>query len=179
MLRGGRAGVTLRVETLEGLIDLINIIGQVLCFIEELLRASERPVDRLQARIGQARQVLRLIEQHLRLVLQAGDLVVDLLERAGSLQHVLSVIRGVIDDHLRADWRRDGDDWDASDCDQRHLAGPAKAHCVISRAGVVVSCGFTGSLASKSAAQSRPLRRSQAAAKSSWADSAKISAMAA
>jgi hypothetical protein len=47
LLRGGRAGVALRVETLEGLIDLVNIIGQMLRFIEELLRASERLLDRL------------------------------------------------------------------------------------------------------------------------------------
>src|SRR5262249_62329402 len=116
--------------------------------------------------------VLRLIEQHLRLVLQAGNLVVDLLQRAGGLQHVLGIVGWVINDHLRADWRREGYNCDADGGDQPHLAGPAKAHCAVSRAGVAGSCGFTGSRASKSAAQSRPLRCSQAAAKSSWPDSA-------
>src|SRR5262249_24010477 len=172
-----RSGIALRVETLEGLIDLVDVIGHTLRLVEELLRAFERLHDRLQARIGQISQVLRLIEQHLRLVLQAGNLVVDLLQRAGGLQHVLGVIRGVIDGHLRADWRREGYNCDADGGDQPHLPGPAKAHCAVCRAGVVVSCGFTGSRASKSAAQSRPLRCSQAAAKSLWPDSA--SAMAA
>ena len=40
--------------------------------------------------VRQAREVARLVDQHLRLVLERGDLVVDLLQRAGGLQHVLA-----------------------------------------------------------------------------------------
>src|SRR6266540_386730 len=125
LLRGGRAGVALRVETLEGLIDLVDVVGQALRLVEQLLRACERLLDGLQARIGQARQVLRLIEQHLRLVLQAGDLVVDLLQGAGGLQHVLGVVRGVINDHLRARWCADGDEGKARGADQDHVLNEA------------------------------------------------------
>jgi hypothetical protein len=66
------------------------------------VRASDCAI--LQAGIGQTRQVLRLIEQHLALVLQTGDLVVDLLQRASGLQHVLGIVGRVINNHLRARW---------------------------------------------------------------------------
>ena len=91
-------------------IDLTDIIGYALGLIEQLLRAYDLLLDRLQSRIWQAGEVPRLVQKHLRLVLQAGNLVVDLLQRAGSLQDVLSVVRGVIDHHLRADGGRERED---------------------------------------------------------------------
>ena len=88
---------------LERPIDLTDIVGDALGLIEQLLGPRDLLLDRLQGRIRQAGQVPRLVEKHLRLVLQAGDLVVDLLQRAGGLQNILGVVRGVIDHHLRAD----------------------------------------------------------------------------
>ena len=44
----------------------------------------------------QARQIARLVDQHLRFVLKLGDLVVDLLKRAGGGQQVLGVIGRVV-----------------------------------------------------------------------------------
>ena len=167
LLRRGRAGVTLRVESLEGLIDLVDVVGQALRLVEQLLRACERLLDRLQARIRQARQVLRLVEQHLGLVLQAGDLVVDLLQRAGGLQHVLGIVGRVIDDHLRARWCADAGEGEARGADQDHVLNEAMVHGIAHKEGVTTLCGVVSSTLMRSAAQSRPLRRSQAAAKPS------------
>jgi hypothetical protein len=50
-----------------------------------------------RAEYGRLVRFLALVQQHLRLVLQAGDLVVDLLQRAGSLQH-LGVIGRIVDE---------------------------------------------------------------------------------
>ena len=58
--------------------------------------------------IRQAREVLGLVDQHLRLVLQALDLVVDLLQLARGGQHVLREVGRVEDDPLRV--RRNGRD---------------------------------------------------------------------
>ena len=45
--------------------------------------------------------MLRLVDQHLRLVLQRRDLVVDLLQLARRRQHVLRVVVGIEHDQLR------------------------------------------------------------------------------
>jgi len=55
----------------------------------------KRLLQLLQRRVWQACKVLRLIDQHLRLILQRCDLVIDLLERASGCQNVLSVIVGI------------------------------------------------------------------------------------
>jgi hypothetical protein len=88
---------------LERPIDLTDIVGDALGLIEQLLGPHDLLLNRLQGGIWQAGQVPRLVQKHLRLVLQVGDLVVDLLQRAGGLQDVLGVIRGVIHHHLGAD----------------------------------------------------------------------------
>src|SRR6185437_2860819 len=55
-----------------------------------------------QRRIGQARQVPALVDENGRLVLQALDLVVDLLQLARRRQQVLREVGGIEDDELRA-----------------------------------------------------------------------------
>ena len=45
LLRRGRAGVALRIESLEGLIDLVDVVGDALRLDEQLLRARDRLRD--------------------------------------------------------------------------------------------------------------------------------------
>ena len=59
----------------------------------------------LQRRIWQVREILRLIDQHLRLILQRRDLVIDLLQRASGRQHVLRIVVRIEHDDLRQRWR--------------------------------------------------------------------------
>src|SRR3546814_3603859 len=70
----------------------------------DALGLAHQPVDLLKGlgdflklREIDARQVLRLVDQHIRLVLKRLDLIVDLLERAGGSQQVLAVVAGVED----------------------------------------------------------------------------------
>src|SRR3546814_7868043 len=56
------------------------------------------PYTTLFRSVVEAREVLRHVLQHQHLVLQAADLVVDLLERADGLQHALGIVRWVEDD---------------------------------------------------------------------------------
>src|SRR3546814_19618667 len=62
-------------------------------------------------------QVARLIDQHRRLVLQRGDLIVDLLQRARRRQQVLRIVGRVVDRELRRS-RRSGE--------QRETGGAGK-----------------------------------------------------
>ena len=79
-----------------------DVVGDALRLGEELLRSALIDCSSCgQRRIGQARQVLRLVDQHGRLVLQALDLVVDLLQLARRGQHVLREVGRVEDDPLR------------------------------------------------------------------------------
>src|SRR3546814_6331879 len=73
-----------RVAGLEGAIDLLHVIGNALRLPQQLLGPSDRLLEFLQRGVGQARQIAGLIDEALRLVLQRGDLVGDLLERARS-----------------------------------------------------------------------------------------------
>ena len=93
---------------LEGLVDLLDVEGDALRLAEELLRALHRLLELLERGVGQAREVARLVDQHLRLVLERGDLVVDLLQRARGREHVLRVVAGIEDDPPRVG-RRDQD----------------------------------------------------------------------
>ena len=54
----------------------------------------------LQRRVWQAREIARLVDQHLRLILQRGDLVVDLLQLARRGQDILRVVVGIEHDGL-------------------------------------------------------------------------------
>jgi type IV secretion system protein TrbB len=172
-LQPGGDWVALRIGTCERLIDLVDVVGDTLGLIEKLLSAHDRLVDRLQGGIRQARQVFHLIEQHLGLVLKASDLVVDLLQGAGGLQHVLGVVGGVIDDRLpcsrpRSE-RQSHTDQNAPDAQVGHELVSLDAP-----AGSGAAAG-----ASNSTAQSMPLWRSQPAAKPARPWVASTSAMAA
>ena len=58
------------------------------------------PLDVVQYRRRKLFELLCLIDQHLRLVLQARDLVLDLLQGAGGSQQILAVVRRVEDKQL-------------------------------------------------------------------------------
>ena len=90
-----------------GAVDLRDLIG-------DALRIEDQPVDLTQRGLQvagnggrEAREVLRLVDQHLRLVGELLDLVVDLLQRANGGQQVLAVVGRIEDrDRMR---RRCGD----------------------------------------------------------------------
>src|SRR3546814_14097842 len=86
------------------------------------------------------------------LVLQALDLVVDLLQRPGRLQHVLAVVRGI--EHGER-----SDRLDRRKCEVRRQTGGTE----VALHGW--SPGLVGKSRSRSAAQSRHLVRSPASAK--------------
>jgi hypothetical protein len=72
---------------------------------------------------GETGQVLRLVGQHLRFVLQLLDLVVDLLQSTGSGQDVLYQV-GRIDDHHRRLYRGHyGHEYGSGDGNQGFLHG--------------------------------------------------------
>ena len=98
-----------------------------------MLGASDGLVDGLQRGIRQARQVPRLVKQHQCLVLQARDLVVDLLQRTSGLQYVLRVVRWVIDQQLRFGRRRSEYERRKSNADQHGAMEATKHHRVASR----------------------------------------------
>ncbi len=82
---------------LERFVDLADLEGDVLCLPEKLLRALDALLELLERGIWQARQIAGLIDEHLRLVLEALDLVVDLLQRARGGKQVLRIVGRVID----------------------------------------------------------------------------------
>ena len=82
-------------------IDLLDVVGDALSLGEKLLRSLDRLLQLQQRRERQGRQILRLVDQHLRLILQRNDLIVDLLQSSSGGQHVLRIIVGVENDQLR------------------------------------------------------------------------------
>ncbi len=121
---------------------------------EQLLGLGDRLFELRQRRIGQARQVPGLVDQHGGLVLQALDLVVDLLQLARRRQDVLREIGRIEDDPLRAGRNTGGRERQNSRRRGERRAKATGGHREISWLRVV----------SMSAAQSRPLPRSHAAA---------------
>ena len=79
-----------------------DVVGDALGLGEQLLGSRDRLLKLDQRGIGQAREVLGLIDEHIGLVLQALNLVVDLLQLARGGEHVLREVRRVVDDPLRA-----------------------------------------------------------------------------
>src|SRR3546814_20849448 len=67
---------------------LLDVVGEPLGLAEKLLGALELALQLGELAERQRGQIARLIEKRGRLVLQALDLVVDLLERAGGRQHI-------------------------------------------------------------------------------------------
>ena len=52
------------------MVDLADIVGDALRLAEKLLRALDRLLDLVERGLRQAREIARLIDQHLRLVLE-------------------------------------------------------------------------------------------------------------
>ena len=65
----------------EGLVDGAHAIGDALSLGEKLFGLTDRLLELSEGGVGQVLQVLGLIHQHPSLVLEALDLVVDLLKR--------------------------------------------------------------------------------------------------
>ena len=86
------------------LIHRLHIVSDAVCLFQQALDLRIVPLDIVQHTRRKLLEVLRLIDQHLRLVLQAGDLVLDLLQRARRRQQILAVVRGIEHKHLRARW---------------------------------------------------------------------------
>src|SRR5690606_3859792 len=181
---------------LERLVDLADLEGDVLRLAEKLLRALDVLLELLERAIGQARQIAGLIDEHLRFVLEAGDLVIDLLQRAGGGQHVLGVIARVEDDAAEAELRmgrtcQHGRQRARAGERQREGRGPddlgighGRSSCVgwLSSATATADSGRSARfvrLGIRSAAQSTPRSRSQAARKPSLPCSAWMRSMAA
>src|SRR3546814_11811070 len=87
---------------------LLDVVGEPLGLAEKLLGALELALQLGELAERQRGQIARLIEKRGRLVLQALDLVVDLLERAGGRQHILRIVGRVVDDAARSEERRLG-----------------------------------------------------------------------
>src|SRR5665213_351250 len=149
------------------MIDLLHIVGNTLRLVQKLLGALDRGLQLLERRIWQARKIPRLVDQHLRLILQRGDLIVDLLQRASGRKYVLRIIVWIEHHDLRRRWRcceadcKRGDTHRRETTDNVHDFSP--------------SAGETGMM---SAAQARPRCFSHAATKPSRPCSPRISAIA-
>ena len=77
------------------------------CF-EQILDLRIVPLDVVEHRRWKLFELLCLIDQHLGFVLQAFDLILDLLQGAGGGQQVLAVVRRIEDKHLGAHGLDDG-----------------------------------------------------------------------
>ena len=95
------AVVGARISGRERAIDLLDVVGDALRLSQQLLGPLDRRLKLLQRRVWQVREISRLIDQHLRLVLQRRDLVVDLLQLARRSQDILGIVVGIEDDPLR------------------------------------------------------------------------------
>ena len=93
----------MRVRLIQGL----HIVGDAIGLFQQGLDLRIVPLDVVEHRRWKLFELLCLIDQHLRLVLQAFDLVLDLLQGAGGGQQVLAVVRRIEDKHLRAHGRAD------------------------------------------------------------------------
>ena len=79
-------------------LDLLHVIRHALGLGQKLLGLADLRLQRCQHGQRQGRQVLGLIDQRRRFVLERFDLVVDLLQRARGGQDVLRIVAGVVDD---------------------------------------------------------------------------------
>ena len=153
----------------ERLIDGRDVVGDPLRLDEQLLGLIDRLLKLRQRGVRQARQVLGLVDQHVGLVLQALDRVVDLLQLARRREDVLREVGRIVDDPLGVGGNAGGHERERGDAGGERRAETTSGHGETSWIRV----------ASMSAAQSRPLPRSQAAAKPSRPWVATILAMAA
>ncbi len=103
--RRRRPGVAIGIDVLELALDVGDVVEHALRLAEQRLRALDRREQFAESRIRQRREIARLVDQPLRLVLQRGDLVVDLLQRARGGQHILAEVRRVEHGDARAGGR--------------------------------------------------------------------------
>jgi hypothetical protein len=110
-LLAGRQGLIEagREERLELAVEIGDLELDALGLSHQLVDLGDGLADRRKLGKGDGGEVLGLIDQALRLILQHGDLVVDLLQRAGGGQDVLAVIRGIEDRAHELSVRRAGD----------------------------------------------------------------------
>ena len=101
----GRRQRDIAVLALERLVDLADLEREILSLPEKLLRALDVLLELLERAMRQARKVAGLIDEHLRLVLEALNLVVDLLQSPRCREDVLRVVARVIDDAAEAELR--------------------------------------------------------------------------
>src|SRR3546814_4911538 len=87
MVAGERTAL---VAAFERLLDALHIIGDALGLAQQLPGLINLLLKRRERRDRQAGEILRLVDEAGRLVLDLLDLVVDLLQRAGRLQDVRS-----------------------------------------------------------------------------------------
>ena len=90
-----------RLNAVTHLAAVAQIVTRFLRLAQQGLGPRDRRLQLGQRRHRQAREVLRLIHQALRLVGQHLDLIVDLLQLARRRQHVLAEVGGIVDDPLR------------------------------------------------------------------------------
>ncbi len=90
---------------LECLVDVLDVEGDILRLAQKLLRALHILLQGLERAIRQARQIAGLIDEHGRLILEALNLVVDLLQCARGREDVFGVIGGIEDDAAEAELR--------------------------------------------------------------------------
>src|SRR5690606_24974329 len=190
----GRGKRDIAVLLLERLVDLADLERDVLGLAQKLLCALDVLLELLERAMRQARKIAGLIDEHLRLVLEALNLVIDLLQSPGGREDVLRVVARVIDDAAETELRmgracQHGRKRDGHGERQREGRGPddlgighGRISCVgwvSSRAGAADS-GRSARLVRfgiSSAAQSTPRSRSHAARKPSRPASVTICAM--
>jgi hypothetical protein len=99
---GGRACARGRTVALRiGLLDALDVEGDVLRLAEQRLGLGDRRLKLGQRRHRKVGEIARLVHQRRRLVGRHRDLIVDLLQLARGGEHVLTEIGRVVDDPLR------------------------------------------------------------------------------
>jgi hypothetical protein len=96
LLRGGQVDILVLGCKLG--LDLLHVIGHPLGLGQKLLGLADLRLQRRQHGQRQGRQILGLIDQRCRFVLERFDLIVDLLECPRGRQDVLRIVAGVVDD---------------------------------------------------------------------------------
>ena len=170
----------------EGALDVGDVVRDALRLYQKLLRALDGGLQLGQPRIRQAREIARLVDQHLRFVLKLRDLIVDLFESTGGLEDVLCVVGGVEDrdgvGRRRRERRYAGDRQGEGGGGKQRAAQALTGHGRVSfswAAGSAEVVSASSLEVRSSAAQSRPRCWSQAAAKPSGPCSVSNSVMAA
>ena len=107
----------LRVELAEALVELIDAEVDALRLAHELVDLLEALAKLLKLREIDPGQVLALVDQHLRFVLETLDLVVDLGKRARGGEQVLRIVRWIEHTELGRDGRRGQRDADTERAD--------------------------------------------------------------